>query len=282
VREELDRAETGIARIAARQHGVIGVEQLRAVGVGKNGVTRRIRAHRLHRLHRGVYAVGHAAPSEAQRFMAAVLACGEGAVLSHGSAAVHWGFLKPLEGPVHVTSPSRSGKAPKRGVVLHRSPSLKKRGMTNVRERIPITSPTRTIEDLSSVLPAYLVRRAKRQAEFMRHKLDLPSDRTRSDLERDFLAFLRRHGFPKPEVNARVGRYAVDFLWRPQKLAVETDFFDYHRGSVAFEEDHQRELFLRRQGYTVRRYTGTQLDDYPAEIVVELGEVLERDTIPRW
>jgi very-short-patch-repair endonuclease len=70
-------------------------------------------------------------------------------------------------------------------------------------------------------------------------------------------------------------------LWRSHNLIVETDFFDYHRGSVAFEEDHQRELDLRRMGYTVRRYTGAQLDDHPAEIVIELGEVLGRATVPR-
>lgn len=72
----------------------------------------------------------------------------------------------------------------------------------------------------------------------------------------------------------RIGKYTVEFLWPEQRVAVETDFFDYHRGHQAFEDDHQRELDLRRMGYTVRRYTGAQLDEYPAEIVVELGEVL--------
>jgi very-short-patch-repair endonuclease len=276
VREEVAKAEAEIAEIAGRQHGVITVGQLAACGVGRASVTRRIRAGRLHRLHRGVYAVGHAAPSLHRDLMAAVLACGEGAALSHGSAAVLWGFLKPLGGPVHVTSPSTSGKTSKRGIVLHRSPSAREEGMVGVRERIAVTSPRRTIEDLPSVLPDYLVRRAKRQAEFLGYELNLPTDRSRSDLEAFFLAFLRRHGFPKPKVNVKVGPYTVDFLWPNEMLAVETDFFDYHRGSVAFEEDHQRELHLRRRGYTVRRYTGAQLEDYPAEIVLELGEILTR------
>lgn len=206
--------------------------------------------------------------------MAAVLACGEGAVLSHGSAAVLWGFLKPLDGPVHVTSPSTSGKAQRVGIALHRSPSLRRKGETRVRDRIPVTAPRRTIEDLPSMLPPYLVRRAKRQAEFRGHELRFPTDRSRSDLETDFLSFCRRNGLPLPEVNVKVGRWEVDFLWPIHKLAVETDFFDYHRGSVAFEDDHQRELDLRRMGYTVRRYTGAQLRGYPAEIAAELGEVL--------
>ncbi len=94
-----------------------------------------------------------------------------------------------------------------------------------------MTAPRRTIEDLERSLEPYLVRRAKRQAEFMRYELRLPSDGSRSDLE-------------------------SDFLWRQRMLAVETDFFDYHRGSVAFEDDHERELHLRRLGYTVHRYTG--------------------------
>ena len=135
--------------------------------------------------------------------MAAVLACGEEAVLSHGSAAVLWGFLRPLEGPVHVTSPSTNGRARRVGIVLHRSPSLFERGNTAIRDRIPVTTPRRTIEDLPSVLPPYLVRRAKRQAEFLRYELNLPTDRSRSDLEGDFLSFCRRHGFPRPEVNSR-------------------------------------------------------------------------------
>jgi very-short-patch-repair endonuclease len=206
--------------------------------------------------------------------MAAVLACGEGAALSHGSAAVLWGFLKPLSGPVHVTSPSTSGKARRAGIILHRSPSLRRRAVTGVRDRIPVTAPRRTIEDLSSVLPPYLVRRAKRQAEFLGHELQLPTDRSRSDLETDFLTFCRRHRLPLPEVNVKVGRWEVDFLWPDRKLIVETDFFDYHRGATAFEDDHRRELDLRRLGYDVRRYTGAQLDDHQAEIVVELGEVL--------
>jgi very-short-patch-repair endonuclease len=273
--------DSRIARIAGRQHGVVTRRQLEAAGVRRGAVAARIRAGRLHRLHRGVYAVGHAAPSEYQRFMAAVLVCGEGAALSHQSAAYLWKFLKPEEGPVHVTSPSTAGKAPKRGVVLHRSPSLGKAGERTRRELIPATTPRRTIEDLEGTIEPYLWRRAKRQAEFMKFRLRLPTDRSRSDLERDFLRFLAKHGFPRPEVNVKVGKYTVDFLWPEHKLAVETDFFDYHRGSVAFEDDHQRELDLRRMGYVVRRYTGAQLDNYPAEIVAELGEVLGGESVPR-
>ena len=237
-------------------------------------MTRRVRAGRLHRLRRGVYAVGHVAPSEYQRFMAAVLACGDGAALCHQSAAYLWGFLKPEAGPVHVTSPSTAGKALRAEVVLHRSPSLGKEGEITRRERIPVTTPRRTIEDLKQTLEPWEVRRARRQAEFLKFRLNLPTDRSRSDLESDFLAFCERHRLPRPEVNVKVGKYTVDFLWPSQMLAVETDFFDYHRGSQAFEDDHQRELDLRRAGYTVRRFTGAQIRDHPTLVVADLGEVL--------
>ena len=143
-----------------------------------------------------------------------------------------------------------------------------------LRERIPVTTPRRTIEDLEGSIEPYLFRRAKRQAELKKYRLHLPTDRSRSDLESDFLAFCERHGLPAPKVNIKVGRYTVDFLWPTQMLAVETDFFDYHRGSQAFEDDHEREFYVRRRGYTVRRYTGAQLDSYPDEIAGELGEVL--------
>jgi hypothetical protein len=146
--------------------------------------------------------------------------------------------------------------------------------MTTFRKRIPVTTPRRTIEDIASALPDYLVRRAKRQAEFLGYELRLPTDRSRSDLERDFLRFLTQHGFPHPQVNVKVGPWTVDFLWPDHNLVVETGFFAYHRGSQAFEDDHQRELDLRRRGHIVRRYTGAQLDGYPAEIAGELGEVL--------
>ncbi|HEX3240494.1 MAG TPA: type IV toxin-antitoxin system AbiEi family antitoxin domain-containing protein [Solirubrobacterales bacterium] len=273
---KLDRAQERLALLAGRQHGVVSSAQLSGLGISRATVTAWVRRGRLHRLHRGVYAVGHAAPSEYQRFMAAAMACGGGAVISHQSAAYLWRFLKPEEGPVHVTSPSRSGKRRRSGIVLHTSPSLAKGGERTRRELIPVTTPRRTIEDLERAIEPYLWRRAKRQAEFMKYRLRLPTDRSRSDLEGDFLRFLARHGFPRPQVNVKVGKYTVDFLWPAQMLAVETDFFAYHRGHQAFEEDHERELYLRRAGYVVRRYTGAQLDNYPAEIAAELGEVLGR------
>jgi very-short-patch-repair endonuclease len=102
----------------------------------------------------------------------------------------------------------------------------------------------------------------------------IAGDRTRSDLERDFLHLCRRHGLPHPEVNVRVGRWTVDFLWRDEHLAVETDSYRWHRGAVAFEDDHARDLDLRRHGYSVRRFTELQVRERPAHVAADLAEAL--------
>ena len=124
MREESDRPDAAVARVAARQHGVVTVAQLLEVGLDKSAISRRVNAGRLHRLHRGVYAVGHRAPSWHGRWMAAVLAYGEGAVLSHHSAAALWKLLNPIQGPIHVSIPTTSGRKPQRGIHLHRCPTL--------------------------------------------------------------------------------------------------------------------------------------------------------------
>jgi very-short-patch-repair endonuclease len=207
--------------------------------------------------------------------MAAVLACGEGAALSHMSAAALWGLLRPESGPIDVSAPSKSGRRRRVGIRIHRCTSLRAEQITE-RYRIPVTTPTRTIEDLRAIAPPYLVRHASRQAELARYPLGpgVRGDGTRSDLELDFLTLCAQHGIPRPRVNVRIGRWRVDFLWSADRVAVETDFFDYHRGSVAFEDDHQRDLDLRRAGFAVRRYTGAQIRNQPALVVADLREVL--------
>lgn len=257
------------------QHGVISVSQLRYVGVGRNGVRRRVEAGRLHRLHRGVYAVGHVAPSNEARWMAAVLASGQGAVLSHGSAAALWDLLRPISGLVDVSVPTQAGRTSRKRIRLHRCASLGL-GQVTLHRRIPVTTPARTIADLQTSLPPRLVRRATRQAEMKGFSLGsgVEADGTRSDLEEDFLQLCRRHGLPEPRVNVRIGRWMVDFLWPVERLAVETDSHRWHRGSVAFEDDHQRDLDLRRRGYAVRRFTERQVREDASRVVADLRDAL--------
>jgi very-short-patch-repair endonuclease len=107
---------------------------------------------------------------------------------------------------------------------------------------------------------------------------DVETDGTRSDFERDFLRLCRRHRLPPPEVNAKVGRWTVDFLWRERRLAVETDSYRTHRGSVAFEDDHLRDLQLRRAGFAVHRFTERQLESEPAAVAADLIAALRGGT----
>jgi len=231
--------------------------------------------------------------------MAAVLACGDGAVLSHTSAAVLWELLKPIDGPIHVSVPTTSGRRSRRGIRLHRCPALQAtrepspspsslpirggrgRRLTTHRHNIPVTTVPRTIEDLrrSELLPPHLLRRAMRQAEIKGHRLvGLESDRTRSDLEVLFLDLIHPHRdrIPPPEVNVKLGRWTVDFLWRSQRVVVETDFWSYHRGSVAWQDDHAHELDLRSAGYTVLRFTDLQLENEGERVIRDVERELKR------
>jgi very-short-patch-repair endonuclease len=209
--------------------------------------------------------------------MAAVLACGPGAVLSHRSAAELWGLLKhrPGTNPVDVSVPSQAGRAKRRGIHLHRRPGFSAGAVT--RERgIPVTTVAQTIADLKGELPPAELRRAIRQAEVLgfRTGLEETSERTRSELEHLFFRLCERHGLPRPEVNVRIGRHLVDFLWRDHRLVVETDGYQYHRGRAAFEDDRERDLELRRRGYTILRLTFRQITDTPNDVAAVLGKEL--------
>jgi very-short-patch-repair endonuclease len=280
-------ADWRIAQIARAQHGIVTTGQLVEAGLTKAAISKRAQRGRLHRIHRGVYAVGHDGLSEEAKWMAAVLAYGPGAVLSHGAAAVHWGLLRPLEGPIDITVPTHNGRKRREGIRIHRCATLvapwtyglPKRPVppVTVRDHIPVTTVARTIADLPATLPPRLVRRAIRQAEFLRLPVGIETDRTRSDLERDFLRLCRRYGLPLPEVNVLIGGMTVDFLWRDASIVVETDSYATHGGTVAFEDDRERDLRLRRLGYAVHRFSERQLELEPAAVAADVGAALWRD-----
>ncbi|HWN72171.1 MAG TPA: DUF559 domain-containing protein [Solirubrobacterales bacterium] len=147
--------------------------------------------------------------------------------------------------------------------------------MTTKRHGIPVTSVQRTVNDLEGTAPPYLLRRARRQAELMNVRLrGVEGKRLRSDLEEDFLALCVHHRFPSSETNMKIGRWEVDFLWRSARLVVEIDSFAYHRGSIAFHDDHARDLDLRRRGYTVLRFDERQLEDEPDQVADDVARVL--------
>jgi very-short-patch-repair endonuclease len=278
-------ADVAIARMAQAQHGIVTTSQLLEAGLVSSAISKRVRSGRLHRLHQGVYAVGHKGLSEEGRWMAAVLSCGHGAVLSHGAAAVHWGLLRPLDGPIDITVPTHSGRKRRRGLRIHRCATLgapfrphgaEKRPapLVTVRHRIPVTTVARTLADIPSTLAPYLVRRAIRQAEFLRLPTGIETDRTRSDLERYFLRLCRRFRLPPPEVNVPIGGMTVDFLWPEHMLVVETDSYATHGGTVAFEDDRERDLRLRRLGFSVHHFSERQLHLEPAAVAADVAAAL--------
>ncbi len=233
--------------------------------------------------------MGHLAPSSERRWMAAVLALAAGpapghdraraeravasdAVLSHRSAAALWRLLPARPGPVDISVPGRGGRRRRQGIRVHRCASLQPRHSTR-RQGIPVTTPARTLADLrSSKTPGRELRRAIRQADVLGLPIgpEVVVDGTRSELEHRFLALCARHDLPKPEVNVRIGSWTVDFLWSAQRLVVETDGYRYHRGSIAFDNDHARDLELRTRGYEVRRFSYRQVVREPQKVVAEL------------
>jgi very-short-patch-repair endonuclease len=264
-------ADRAVARIAGRQHGVISVRQLRAAGLDKHRVSHRVRVGRLHPIHRGVYAVGHVPTSWEARWMAATLALGPNAVLSHRSAAGLWNLLPIRERRIDVTVPSRGGKRKRAGISVHRATSLRAEHVTS-RRAIPVTSAARTISDLRRVVSRQELRRALRQAAVLGLNIGARETRepTRSELEVAFLALCKRHRLPTPEVNVRIGGVLVDFVWRTRRLVVETDGYRFHRGRIAFEDDRARDLHLRSLGYEVIRLTHTQVVDRGRETAATL------------
>ena len=274
MRKESAIRDAAIAQIAARQHGIVTHTQLIAAGLVPSRVAHRVAAGRLHRVHRGVYAVGHRALSHEGRWMAAVLACGEGAALSHRSAAELWRLLDPRPGPIHVTVPTAAGRKQRQGLSIHRSLHLPIAATTR-RNGIAVTTPARTLGDLRRFEAAGTVRRATRQAEYLGLPLgDTPTDHTRSELERAFLSLCRRHRLPAPEVNATIGAFTVDFLWRARALVVETDGYAAHRGRQAFEDDRARDRELIRRGFRVLRLTHLQMTQDPAATAAALRTLL--------
>jgi very-short-patch-repair endonuclease len=288
----LDQA---IAQIAARQHGVISVRQLHSAGADPSAIKRHVATGRLHRVHRGVYAVGHPRLSDKGRWMAAVLACGDGAVLSHRSAGELWGIVRPharqADGRgeaarVDVTVPGTGGRKRQKGIRLHRSSTLIADECTR-RDEIPVTNPARTMSDLLRILSETQFAAALREAEFRRLPIGNDSvpargkgnpPRIRSELESRFLALIRRHRLPAPNVNVEIDRYEVDFLWRTQRLIVEADGWESHGTRSAFEEDRARDARLKVLGFDVLRFTWRQIESDSAAVAATIRALLAPGT----
>jgi hypothetical protein len=298
-RDRAAQRERAIQGIAGRQHRIVALPQLNALGLSASAVRNRVAAGKLRRVHRGVYAVGLAPISIAGTYMAAVLACGRKAVLFHRSAADHLGLRPCSRRAVDVTAPGRAGKA-RPGIEVHRATGLDERDVQTVRG-IPCTTVARTLLDLATTIDKTALERAVKQAEKLRifdlaAVVDVTTRAgnhrgatalgeaiatytpepafTRSELEKRFLALCRTAGVPMPRTNNVTKADEIDFTWPDRRLMVEADSLRHHRTRAAFERDRRRDQQLTAAGWRVVRFTWRQVDETPADVAATLRLLL--------
>jgi very-short-patch-repair endonuclease len=291
-----------IAELARRQYGVVSRGQLLAIGEKEKGIDHRLAVGRLHLLHHGVYAVGHRVVCREGRWLAAVMAAGPSAVLSHWSAADLWMIRPNQRSIVDVTTPYKSRSWD--GIKRHHK-ALPPDEVT-VHAGIPVTSVPRTIFDLAATEDIDTVTAMVRESEHrnlwdrlslpdlierypgrrgvnrirlaLRRITEEPSGRARSKLEERFAPFLRRYHLPLPRFNDWIlldaKRYQVDCHWPGTRQIVELDGWEGHSTRSAFQDDRVRDRRLRVAGYSVTRLTWNQLDDEPEQIAADLRALL--------
>jgi very-short-patch-repair endonuclease len=275
--------------LAERQHGVVAWRQLVDLGLTEGLIKSRIRDGQLVVLHRGVFALGHRRIGLYGEWLAAVLACGPGAVLSHGSAAQLWG-IRGSRKPIEVVRVS--GHRRPHGVRLHQTRSLPEEHVT-VEAGIPVTTVERTLLDTAARLDSRQLEHDLVEADRSRRlrwpdlwqvitehgrgrkgvkrlkRVAAQADPRFADavspLEVDFLMLCREEGLKMPQVNVLVEGKKVDFYWPKERLVVETDGYSYHADPPAFERDHQSTVDLEVAGYRVHRttYKMLQLNPHP-------------------
>jgi Protein of unknown function (DUF559) len=298
-RNDLDHR---IAALASAQHGPVGHRQLRTLGLSREQIAYRLRVGRLIRHFPEVYLVGHTVLPREGRWMSAVLACGEKAVLSHADAAAHWGLMPSRGRLIHVTTPLRSGRDPDRTRIrLHRVGTLRAWECA-LNDGIPTTTVARTLLDLAP----HLRPRAMEDAIAQANRLDLfdllavrrcldehprqhgaPALRrlldalegvgtadVRSLLEVLVLQLCDDYRLPEPIANASVEGISADFFWPAKRLMVEADSYTYHSMPSAFERDRERDQQLTLAGYTVVRFTHAQVTRQSALVRRRLRRLL--------
>jgi very-short-patch-repair endonuclease len=286
-----------LAALASRQHGVVSIRQLRRLGYSYKAVRLAVAAGRLHRLHHGVYAVGHTNLSLQGRCLAAVLASGPHALLSHYSAGWLLGLIATRPVPVHVTTPVPRKR---RGAVrIHHSRTLTDEDRA-LEQGIPVTSVARTAIDLAAVVRFRSLRRVIRRSEELEvfdladfrsvlarnrgHRGAVPLARalaiyepprfTRSELEREFLASVARKRLPQPLTAFNVAGYELDVYWPELRFAVELDVYATHGGHESFEEDRRRDEDLKLAGVELTRVTGHRFECEPEQVMNRVTRLL--------
>jgi very-short-patch-repair endonuclease len=287
--------ERAIAEIAGRQDNVISLEQLREAGLRRGALAHRVAAGIMQRLHTSVYLLGPAPPTPMARARAAALACGDGAIVSHRSAAELLGLLPPTEQEVDVTVVARNpGAHP--GVRLHRVAQLPRQDVTLL-HGLRITSVARTICDLAATespkdceaafqealyrravsdraLAAVLDREPTRRGAPVIRALLRDPHLTRSERERLLLKLIKDAQLPRPLTNVRTNGYLVDVLWPSHGLVVEFDGWGAHGHRMAFENDRKRDQVLVAAGLRVLRVTDRQLLEEPIAVAARIAQAL--------
>lgn len=292
---EVQRIDRDVAELAARQYGLITRSQLEGIPLAAGSIAQRVAAGRIHRIFRGVYSVGHEVLTREGVWLAAVLASGPTAALSHRSAATHLRLI--AEAPdrfTEVTAATR-GRRAQHAIRLYES-TRQPSEQFNEHRRIRTTSPARTIADLAAVTTRRRVERAMGRAEILyslsvkelldaaRYRKGAPTIRlilgsdeavmTRSELEDRFLALVARAGLPAPRTNKRLGGFEVDFFFERQRVVVETDGDADHLARPARHRDRQRDARLETMGFHVLRFGWEQVVRRPGEVVAALESAL--------
>jgi hypothetical protein len=297
--------DAAVAAVAARQHGNVTRSQLIRLGATSNAIAHRVKVGRLFPVFRTVYSVGHSPQTPLERASAAVLACGATAVLSHGSAMVHWGFWKRWETPFEVTVTTH--RCPQ-GIKVHLSATLTPRD-TASHHGIRTTTPARTIFDIASRLDDEQLARAyanvliskklheSQLIELMRRQnprhptisrftplLRQPTGTgpTRSDWERALPAFCRDWGLPVPVMPAKIGRHTVDAYFPVEGLIVELDGWDFHQSRYSFETDRDRDADSLALGHPTVRITWERMHGTPDREAARLHGILALLRRKRW
>lgn len=290
--------DSALAALAARQHGVVTLAELLALGFTREAIKYRVRTGRLHRIHRGVFAVGHPGLTADGFRLAAVLACGEGATLSHHSAAAELGVRPRRGGLIDVTVPTRHGRTAPRGVRLHRTTHLPDHDVFT-RGRLRLTSAARTFVDCSAELHASEIARML-DAAWPRHLIDwaaieramerprpgvVPlrtvisrhepgSAATRTKAEERLRLLVLASDLPRPEINVPLGPWEIDLLWRPQRLVVEVDSAGYHGSPWAQARDLRKDQWLTARGLRVLRIPSRDPKERPDAVIALIAQAL--------
>jgi hypothetical protein len=280
---------------------MVARRQLLELGFSRDMIKRRIDRGALHRFHRGVYAYGHRSITMEGRWMAAVLAFGPEAVLSHRSAAQLWGLVPRSSIAPEVTRRAHAGGRPR--LVIHRG-ALPADEVGRMRG-IPVTSVARTMFDLAGMLREREVERAWNEMEVREYRLrlsipalverypgrkgsvllarladrkTLPVGITRNDLEEAFLALIDRYGLPRPRMNAHLAVrdrfYEIDCLWEDRRVAIELDGGGAHGTVRAFHRDRERDRILAAEGWTTSRITWHHIHETPSAVASDLHLIL--------